>query len=166
MIRRIRALVLIQVALLCVAAPACAQQDGVPQDLPLSPLRIETDSGMHAFRVQVADEPAERSTGLMFRRDMPADEGMLFLFPMPQPASFWMKNTYIPLDLIFIRANGRIANIERGAPHDLSGIRSRGRVIAVLELNAGTAARLGIGPGDIVRHRALGNWPVENDSAP
>ena len=166
MIRRIRGLVLLLVALLCVAAPAWAQQDGVPQDLLLSPLRIETDSGVHMFRVQVADEPVERSTGLMFRRDIPADEGMLFVFPMPQPASFWMKNTYIPLDLIFIRANGRIANIERGAPHDLTGIRSRGRVMSVLELNAGTAARLGIGPGDIVRHRALGNWTADNDGAP
>ncbi len=163
MIRHKRGRVLLKFLLLLIAAPVWAQDGGAPQDLPLSPLRIETESGAHDFRVQVADEPGERSTGLMFRRGLPADEGMLFLFPMPELASFWMKNTYIPLDLIFIRANGRIANIQRGAPHDLTGIRSRGRVMAVLELNAGTAERLGVGPGDLVRHRALANWSGDGE---
>lgn len=166
MIKYLTGRFLIQIALLFMTTATWAQEDGVAQDLPRSQLRIETDSAAHMFRVQVADDPAKRSKGLMFRRDLPADEGMLFMFPLPEPASFWMKNTYIPLDLIFIRANGRIANIEHGKPHDLTGIRSRGRVMAVLELTAGTASRLGIVPGDMVRHKALGNWTTDTDDTP
>jgi len=84
---------------------------------------------------------------------------MLFVYRRAAPRSFWMKNTYIPLDIIFLRSDGRIANIERGEPRTTAPVRSRGRARAVLELKAGTAERLGIERGDRVRHEALGNWP-------
>jgi len=153
-----RAWLLVVVVWLALApAPALAQTEGQPQSLPTSPLAIVTDEATHHFTVQLADEPREHQIGLMFRESMPADHGMLFDFGRADRRSFWMKNTYIPLDLIFIRANGRIANIEQGEPESLASIRSRGRVRAVLELNAGTAERLGVESGDLVRHAIFGN---------
>jgi len=129
------------------AAPTTAQS------LPTEPLAIETADGtLHHFTVEIAATPAEQRIGLMFRQEMAPDHGMLFEFAMPRRARFWMKNTYLPLDLLFIRSDGRIANIAHGEPLRLDGIESRGRVAAVLELNAGTAARLGIKAGDRVRH--------------
>ena len=138
------------------AGLAYAQAAGEPQSLPTSPLAIVTDEATHYFTVQLADKPREHRIGLMFRESMPADHGMLFDFERPDRRSFWMKNTYIPLDIIFIRSNGRIANIERGEAESLASIRSRGRVQAVLELNAGTAEKLGIASGDLVRHEIFG----------
>lgn len=93
----------------------------------------------------------------MYRRRLAADAGMLFIFEKPEPARFWMKNTYIPLDIIFIAPDGRISNIaERTVPLSLETVASDGPVVAVLEVNGGTAARLGIRPGDRVIHPALG----------
>ncbi len=127
------------------------------QSLPTEPLAIETADGtLHRFTVEIAATPEEQQIGLMFRKEMAPDHGMLFEFAMPRRARFWMKNTYLPLDLLFIRSNGRIANIAQGEPLRLDGIESRGRVAAVLELNAGTAARLGIKAGDRVRHPFFG----------
>lgn len=129
-----------------------------PQFLPTSPLVIETDNGRHEFEVEVAATRRERATGLMYRQDMADNHGMLFDYPTPQTVSMWMKNTYIPLDMLFIRANGRIANIvEDTEPRSLDSVHSRGRVMAVLELNAGTVDKLGISPGHLVRHRIFGN---------
>jgi uncharacterized membrane protein (UPF0127 family) len=115
-------------------------------------LAIVTDAGRYEFKVEVALTPEQRGQGLMFRRDMARDAGMLFDFgASPDRASMWMKNTYIPLDMLFIRSDGRIESIaERTVPHSLEAISSRGPVRYVLELNGGTAARLGIGPGDRV----------------
>jgi len=115
-------------------------------------LAIVTDAGRHEFKVEVALTPEQRGQGLMFRRDMARDAGMLFDFgARPDRASMWMKNTYIPLDMLFIRSDGKIESIaERTVPHSLEAISSRGPVRYVLELNGGTAARLGIGSGDRV----------------
>lgn len=141
--------------LLLLAAPAQALQQ--PQSLPVEPLAIEAaDGALHDFTVEIAATPAEHAIGMMYRTEMPADHGMLFEFAETRQAGFWMKNTFLPLDLLFIRRNGRIANIEQGIPHNLDTIRSRGQVIAVLELNAGTAERLGIEAGDLVRHPFFG----------
>jgi len=145
-------------------AQAPAPDNGQPQSLPKSPLAVVTGDSTHYFTVQLADEPHEHQRGLMFRKSMPTDHGMLFDFGRADRRSFWMKNTYLPLDIIFVRANGRIANIERGEPHSTASVRSRGRVRAVLEFNAGTAQQLGIGPGDLVRHEIFGN--LENDKEP
>lgn len=115
-------------------------------------LAIVTGAARHEFNVELATTPDQRSQGLMYRRDMAKDAGMLFDFgPRYGRASMWMKNTYIPLDMLFIKPDGEIESIaERTTPHSLEAISSRGRVRYVLELNGGTAARLGIGPGDRV----------------
>jgi len=154
---------LLLVAACLQAALAIAQAAGEPQSLPTSPLAVVTEDATHYFTVQLADEPREHQTGLMFRESMPSDHGMLFEFERADHRSFWMQNTYIPLDIIFIRSNGRIANIERGEPESLASVRSRGRVRAVLELNAGTAEKLGISSGDLIRHEIFG-MPAKDES--
>jgi uncharacterized membrane protein (UPF0127 family) len=123
-----------------------------------SELTIDSATGRHRFTVELAVTPEQLAQGLMFRRSMPADAGMLFEYERPQPASFWMKNTLIPLDMLFIAADGRIVNIhERAVPLSLDPIDSQGPVRAILELNGGTASRLGIKPGDVVHHPIFGN---------
>lgn len=105
----------------------------------------------YRFRVEVAKSPAEQMQGLMFRTAMGRDEGMIFPMEPPRGAAFWMKNTVIPLDIIFIGPDGRILNIAANAvPYSLSPLESAGPVKAVLELNGGRAAELGIAPGDRV----------------
>lgn len=116
-------------------------------------LRIRTDEGSVTFSVEVANTPQRRTTGLMNRQDLPADSGMLFDFTRSAPVSMWMKDTLIPLDMLFIRSDGVISNIaERTVPGSLTPIDSTGPVLAVLELNGGTSARLGIKPGDLIIH--------------
>jgi uncharacterized membrane protein (UPF0127 family) len=94
----------------------------------------------------------------MFRHRLAEDRGMLFLYESVQPVAMWMKNTYIPLDMIFVRADGTIANVVADTvPHSLDTIQSREPVLAVLEVAAGGAERLGIGPGTVIRHSFFGN---------
>ncbi len=134
--------------------PADSQKQA--QKLPLTPLSVIASGKTHHFKVQVARTPAQQETGLMFRRSMPANEGMLFVFPAPKEATFWMENTPLPLDLLFIRSDGTIANIAASAkPMSRDFIPSVGRVVAVLELNGGVAARNRIAPGDRVVHADL-----------
>jgi uncharacterized membrane protein (UPF0127 family) len=122
------------------------------------PLAIVTAAGKrHDFMVEAVSAPADMAKGLMFRTEMPADQGMLFMFAGEGPRSFWMKNTFIPLDIIFIDADGKIRNIGKGVPQSLQTVKSDGDVLHVLELNAGTAEKLGFGPGDTVHHGAFGN---------
>src|SRR5262249_16781860 len=102
--------------------------------------------------------PAQQQQGLMFRRSMAADAGMLFVFPASEIQTFWMKNTLIPLDMVFIAADGHIVDIhERAVPMSETNISSKAPGRAVLELNGGTAARLGIKPGAVVHHSLFGN---------
>ena len=117
------------------------------------PLTIAGASGRHAFQVEVARNDAERAQGLMYRRSLAPDRGMLFDFARVQPISMWMQNTYIPLDMIFIRADGSIARVaENAEPLSTRTIPSGEPVLAVLEVIGGTAARLGVKPGDRVEH--------------
>jgi uncharacterized membrane protein (UPF0127 family) len=119
----------------------------------LSPLRIMTDSGPVAFRVELASTPDEQARGLQERRSLAADAGMLFDFGRGSHVTMWMKDTYIPLDMFFIADDGRIiAIVERTEPLSLATIPSPGPVRAVLEVLAGTASRLGIRAGDRVEH--------------
>jgi uncharacterized membrane protein (UPF0127 family) len=119
----------------------------------LQPLEIASKSGVHVFAVEMALTPEEQAKGLMFRRQLPEGQGMLFDFKVEQPVSFWMRNTYISLDMIFIRADGRILRIaENTEPLSERQVHSGGPVRAVLEVIAGTAKKLGIGPGDRVAH--------------
>ena len=117
-------------------------------------LSIETASGKkHEFNIELAQTPQEQMRGLMHRTEMAEDAGMLFIFETEREARFWMKNTLIPLDMIFIRADGTIHRIHENAiPHDLTGIPSEGPVKAILELNGGISAKLGLQKGDKVRH--------------
>ena len=126
-----------------------------------STLEIVTqDNRTYAFEVDLAVTPAQRAHGLMFRQDMAEDEGMLFLFGREAPRSFWMKNTYLALDIIFLDQHGTIARIAPDTtPFDETAIPSIVPAAAVLEVLAGTAQRLGLGPGDRVLHRALAAPP-------
>lgn len=109
------------------------------------PLTIAMPGQKHTFRVEVARTPEEQEKGLMFRTGLPADGGMLFPFPKPKIASFWMQNTVIPLDMIFVRADGSIDRIaENTIPKSLEPVVSGGEVAAVLELAGGTSAKLGL----------------------
>jgi uncharacterized protein len=117
------------------------------------PLTIVGGNGRHTFQVEVTRNDADRAQGLMFRRYLAPDRGMLFDFGRTQPISMWMQNTYIPLDMIFIRANGTIARVAEDAePLSTRSIPSGEPVRAVLEVGGGTAARLGIKPGDHIEH--------------
>src|ERR687884_622793 len=128
------------------------------QTFPTSELTIESASGRHKFHVELATTPAQREQGLMFRRGLAPDAGMLFDFRQPSPVSMWMKNTFIPLDMLFIDNQGRIINIaERAVPQSLDTVAAAAPARAVLELNGGTAARLGIRPGDRVVSPIFGN---------
>jgi len=120
----------------------------------LETLEIITSKGRARFQVEIAATPAEQKRGLMFRDSLAPDRGMLFTYAKPQPAAFWMKNTLIPLDIIYIAPNGRVLSIARNArPHDEAPIASGGAILGVLEIAGGRAAQLGILPGDKVLHR-------------
>ena len=141
-------------ALLLLPLPASAQA----VEFEYSELEIITSSGRHGFRIELAVSQPQQSQGLMFRQAMAADAGMLFVHPRDGMRTMWMRNTFIPLDMLFIRADGSIAHIvERTIPQSLKTISSRQPVKAVLELNAGTVRRLGIKKGDQVAHSSLGN---------
>ena len=120
--------------------------------LQLIPLTIISDDKQHGFTVEVAGTAEEQAQGLMFRKELGPDKGMIFPFAESRMANFWMKNTIIPLDIIFIRSDGSIESIAANTtPYSLDGVESGEPVAAVLELAGGRAAELGIGPGDIVK---------------
>ncbi len=123
------------------------------------PLTIETASGKtHDFVAELALDDAQRAQGLMFRKSMPSENGMLFDFGETRAVAMWMRNTLIPLDMLFIGRDGRITHIhENAVPHSEAIISSRGPVKFVLELNGGAAKRSGIKPGDMVRSAQIGN---------
>ena len=118
---------------------------------------LKTASGDHNFNVEVATTNQERALGLMFRRELAENAGMLFLYDRPQPAAMWMKNTILPLDMIFIAAGGTVHRIvSHTEPFSMQAISSEGDVVAVLELNAGQAAKIGLKRGDKILYPGLG----------
>src|SRR6185437_3514551 len=120
--------------------------------LPTTQLTVETTSGPKKFSVEVASDPASQQRGLMFRRSLSPNAGMLFAFHSSASLSFWMKDTFLSLDMLFIRSDGTIASIASStAPLSTTPIRSTEPVRAVLEINGGRAYELGIRPGDRVR---------------
>jgi uncharacterized membrane protein (UPF0127 family) len=128
------------------------------QRFATSELTIVSATGPHRFTVELAETPEQMEQGLMFRRAMAPDAGMLFDYKAPTVATMWMRNTLIPLDMLFVDARGHIVNIhERAVPQSLDVIAAAAPVRAVIELNGGTAARLGIAPGDHVQHPIFGN---------
>jgi uncharacterized membrane protein (UPF0127 family) len=152
-----RRCLLVLLAVLSVLNLPFAGADGRVAEADLQSLEIASKSGVHVFAVELASTPEEQAKGLMYRRQLPEGQGMLFDFHREQPTSFWMKNTYIPLDMIFIRGDGRILRIaENTVPLSETLVPSGGPVRAVLEVNAGTAKKLGIAPGDRVGHAIFG----------
>ena len=149
------------VAAIAIIMAACAQQTAEPvsgasvgPDAPTEVLTIDTDRGPVRFNVEIADDEAERNRGLMNRLPLPDDRGMLFDFPEPEMASFWMRNTPSSLDIIFIGVDGRILNIaDHTTPFSDAPIPAAGMTRGVLEIRAGRAEELGIQPGDRVHHR-------------
>ncbi|MCW2309758.1 DUF192 domain-containing protein [Rhodobium gokarnense] len=118
---------------------------------------LETASGSHSFTVEIADTTAERTRGLMYRREMAPDHGMLFDFKRSELLSFWMKNTYISLDMIFIAADGTVNFIARDTvPESTDLVSPPERARFVLEVVAGTADRIGLKVGDRARHPLIG----------
>jgi len=153
MTRRTLFLLTATVAASLFAFPSAAQL----QSFATSELTIVSTTGPHHFTVEIAKTPAQMEQGLMFRRAIAPDAGMLFEYQEPTVATMWMRNTLIPLDMLFVDAQGRIVNIhERAVPQSLDVIAAAGPVRAVIELNGGTAARLGIAPGDLVQHPFFG----------
>lgn len=143
---------------LLLAAVFCAASLANARAANSENLEIAGPGGSHRFQVEVARTPKELSQGLMYRRELAATAGMLFYFGRVASVSMWMKNTYIPLDMIFIRADGTVAHIaQRAVPNSLAVIASPEPIAAVLELNGGTTSRLGIRAGDQVRHKIFGN---------
>ena len=119
----------------------------------LETLRVVTRSGPHDFSVEVMRTEPERERGLMGRRYLPEDRGMLFDFKAEQPVSMWMKNTFLPLDMVFIDRAGRVVRVAEAAePMSETIIPSGGAVLGVLELNAGVAAKIGLRAGDVASH--------------
>jgi uncharacterized membrane protein (UPF0127 family) len=152
--RRTLLLLLPAIAASSCAFPVRAQL----QRFATSALTIVSAAGPHRFTVEVAETPAQMEQGLMFRRTMAPDAGMLFDYKTPTVATMWMRNTLIPLDMLFVDAQGRIVNIhERAVPQSLDVIAAASPVRAVIELNGGTAARLRIAPGDRVQHPIFGD---------
>lgn len=139
-------LVFLFIAAPLAAAPAFEKQ----------PLSFVTSSGSRQITVEIADTPHKRSLGLMFRRTLGEDEGMIFIHDSSAPVGMWMKNTYISLDMFFVRADGIIHRIEKHTePFSKTTISSEGDVLAVIEMIAGSADRLGIRPGDKVDYPAF-----------
>ena len=140
------------------AAEEPAQTPATQTDTSLHPesgleiidVSIETSKGTVSFKTELADTPEAQQRGLMFRTELADDEGMLFPSDAPETRSFWMKNTPLPLDLIFIGPDGRITNIERGEPYSLDSIPSAGLSSAVFEIRGGLSEKFGIATGDKV----------------
>jgi uncharacterized membrane protein (UPF0127 family) len=125
-------------------------------------IEVLTDAGTRIFSIEVAIEPEEQARGLMFRPALPADAGMLFVYDPPHQANFWMRNTMIALDMIFIDDTGRVESIaERTDPYSERVSSSLGDVRAVLEINGGLSRQLGISPGAQVIHAAFENAPED-----
>lgn len=128
------------------------------QALPASPLAIASGATLHHFTVELADDDTERGIGLMHRDHMDADRGMLFDFVSARRVAFWMRNTFIPLDMLFLKSDGEVvAIVENVMPHSEDTVGPDRPVRAVLELNAGTVKRLGLRVGDVARHAVFKN---------
>jgi uncharacterized protein len=138
---------------LWLAGPVWASASCAPDRLDL-----RWEGGRESFAVELADTPEERSKGLMFRQNLDPSAGMLFVYEKPRRAQFWMKNTLIPLDIVFADATGTVTLVHPNAvPGDLTPIDGGGDVAFVLEINAGLAAKLGLTPGAEMRHPAIGD---------
>lgn len=147
---------LVLIIALCLTGTAAAAQSGLAS-FEQEELTIVTKEGeKHSFTVEMALDPKQQAQGLMFRRQMAVDAGMLFIYQPSREAVMWMQNTFLPLDMLFIKSDGRIVKIvERTVPQSTTRIPSGEAITGVLELNGGTASRLGIKAGDRVEHSSF-----------
>lgn len=146
---KLAALLLSAAALVAACASTPARAPALFPALQQAKVRAVTSTGTHEFSVWIAADPKSRERGLMFVREMPADRGMLFVFEFPQDVAFWMKDTFLPLDLVFIAEDGTVLNIAANAkPFSLDPIESDGEALTVLEVLGGTAKKIGLKPGD------------------
>ncbi len=134
---------------LALATPAAADCPNI--GLTRAPVTLVTKSGSHTYQLEQALSPENQECGLMFRAEMPRNVGMVFPFSPPRDAAFWMRNTILPLDLIFVGPNNRVVSIGHGKPYSEALIPSGGITASVIELNAGEAARIGLKKGDRVK---------------
>ncbi|HEX9707100.1 MAG TPA: DUF192 domain-containing protein [Steroidobacteraceae bacterium] len=149
----------------CANAPVVSPQ--LFPDLQQSEVAVSTRAGTYRFRVWIAADDESREKGLMRVRELPSDRGMLFLFDRPQPVAFWMKDTYLSLDLVFIGPDGDVVNVAGHArPLSLDPIESDGAVIAVLEVLAGTAEKIGLQSGDRIALPTLRTTFKPSEPAP
>jgi hypothetical protein len=132
---------------------AAAQDPRAQTGLPQVPLTIRSKNGAHRFTVEVAATPEQQEKGLMFRRSLEPDRGMIFPYQPAQEVAFWMKNTLIPLDIIYIRSDGTIVRIVNAEPMDITPLPAGEPITLVLEIGGGRAKELGIREGDLV------SWP-------
>jgi uncharacterized membrane protein (UPF0127 family) len=140
-----------------------AQEQAMELPVHPEPLIADTDKGERSFTIEIADDPGERSRGLMFRREMDDDHGMLFIFEQSQPVGFWMKNTPLPLDMIFISRDKKIVGIvEQAVPFSLDSRSVGAPSQFVLEINGGLSRRYGLKEGDSVRFEGLNLDSVKN----
>ena len=150
------ALTTLLLALPMVSSAQTSKNDVVDFGAPV-PLSIVSEGGTHEFVVERAVSLDQQARGMMFRETMGADTGMIFEFDEPKVATIWMKNTSIPLDILFVRSNGRILKIEHMAqPYKLRSASSEAVVASVVELQGGRSRDLGIMPGDLVKHEFFG----------
>lgn len=155
-LRPVLAALLLAPAGAALADPACREDR----------LQMRWDGGRESFSVEVADDAAERAKGLMFRETLDLGSGMLFVYEAPHKVAFWMKNTLIPLDMVFADITGTVTRVHANAiPGDLTPIDGGDGVAFVVEINAGLAAKLGIAPGAVLRHPAIPQdqaaWPCD-----
>ncbi len=154
------ALIVLLATALAVFAIGSASRAQDTAKLRVEPVTVETQGGKEIFKAEIADTPELRQKGLMFRKQLGADEGMLFDFGAPRPVHMWMKNTYISLDMIFIRKDGTVVAIGANTePLSEAVVGVEEPVKGVLEVAAGTAARIGLKPGDRVHHPIFGDAP-------
>lgn len=159
--RSVLTAVFVALATLVAVLPGSVRADGAPACSDET-LYLRGDFGQARFSIDLAATPKERNRGLMFVKKMPASYGMLFVYDRPQRVAFWMKNTLIPLDMIFADARGVVQNVHANSvPGDLTSIPGKGQIQYVLEINGGMARMLGIGPGTELRHPAIADaaWP-------
>lgn len=151
--RRLKAPLLRALSILMLAVGALQLSVPTAAALPRSELLVQTGSSQFRFDVEIADDATERSEGLMYRQTMADNAGMLFLYPAPQRVQFWMKNTPMSLDIVFVRADGTIARIaDHTTPFSEDMIPSGEEVVAVLEVKAGMMHQLGVRVGDRLKH--------------
>lgn len=139
----LRALALV----LALAAPSCKNE---PQPAPAEPYTVAMKVGSETFRLEIADTPRKQQLGLMHRKSMPADRGMLFVFEDERERSFWMKNTHIPLDIVYADVDGKVVSVKPMQPMDESPVPSDGAAKYAVEINQGAAKRAGVKAGDVL----------------